>query len=321
MTAVAIGNHLDIYFLEKQNDFSPNTVRSIVLLLLKLCENWKVVVHFHFALPKEEVRSLLRSGTWKEKEFDEIFYDTDKFELAKSNIWMKKCGDEFTVKRFNKDVSRDVISQLSVELSQLKSIGLEYFETSTKSIDSAKEWINGADVREFVTLHTTRYYTSLENNLGVYIDVTKLAENNFYVVGSLTFSELDKKISLDNLPWIEKAIFPVHSKILEYLSLYNTNLYVDLSNNITRRNELDYTSTYEINHFGFEEDITNDVVFAKRSEEEQEKIDRLFSELEITLQDVKLDIEKDARESGVSLLTFLMSMKDFSKKGGNILLS
>jgi hypothetical protein len=186
-------------------------------------------------------------------EFVETYYDTTNKDLAKANVWLKKVEDKYYLKRF----AHSVHDGFAYEVQSFSTL-----EDVLESLTSFFPSIQISHLKPFATLPIIRYKQSLKEGVTLRFDITKLADDNYYSIGTIeTTSDLDElpSLLLDLEPWISKIQYPVHSKIQEYIYLYCPFKKVhskkmtndDVSNHSEKwvLEDDDYVSCASINHF------------------------------------------------------------------------
>ena len=281
---------------------SPSSnISFLVNILFSICflklQQSKRVVHLHFALEgKESIRKILCEFS-KPETFTEIFYDTIDFQLMNANIWLKQVKERFSLKTFIKDME----------------FGLEYREQFFSSLEETLDQLNVKDVKQFVIFQVTRYKRSY-GDIVVKFDITQFSEEDIYFSGTIE-SEGITSNALQELTWLTKLQFPVRSKVIEYLSTYHYNIYKKLkTKNIIM--DIDYISSYEINHFTSVQHLLEDKRQIKSEEQpkEREEINRYFKLLKITSKEGREDHENIAISSSCSLLQYLKVYYEHRKK-------
>jgi hypothetical protein len=164
--------------------------------------------------------------------------------------------------------------------------------------------ILATELNSFVSFEVDRYNIELKDapKSAICLDVVRFDESDFYLVGAVRFSVSTENDDYSILPTsLSPSLFyPVRSKIVEYLALYQATLYEKLkTRGIVESN---YFSSKGLNHFLMQpiEDIKN---------EEEVLISLYAKNLRLDAEELEQS-KKWAEEKGLTLLQFLKSAWD-----------
>jgi len=272
---------------------------TMVWFLFSLCykhlQKNKRVVHLHFALTREVLYKILADFP-SPTELVETFFDTESRDLARSNIWLKKVGERYSLKKFAKDLE----------------MGLEYWEQSYSSLEEALKEASSdlefklLEVKPFISLPVLRYKRSY-NEVLVQFDIATLGPEDFYCVG--VFEVTSSLLEIPCIPWISNVKIPVRSKIMEYFSSYEPKIYQQLEKLGLVTD--DYFCSYELNHHWarpFQEKTPKEP-----SAEDLIEIDRYF-ELLKTSPKAREEHKRLAHSFGDNLLEYLKEHYEHMKE-------
>jgi len=161
--------------------------------------------------------------------------------------------------------------------------GIDYLESTAllDGIEKIKEFIpdtikvNVEDIKEIASFPTKRYSSTM-NGVNVHFDAMKYGKL-YYLVGSLCLVNYDptKEIMDDSVfSFLDKAIYPVHSKIVTHLIKYDYKMFRILEKSgILLKVDI---FSYEEHSFYWSMDDIRDTPSSKLSMEDKKNFDEFY---------------------------------------------
>jgi len=165
---------------------------------------------------KEEVKFYRYRDLYLNTTFD--------IDLPSNGLWLRvrydRWGDEWSLKD-NNDFNSEMNDINKIE-DKIKSV-----EPKLKSFNTGGNLWN-LRLKQFADFYFSR--AVIENNqFKIFIDCVKFSPKDFYVVG--TFHKFDENPE-ERLNQLPKVCYPATTKIIEYLKIYNNDLFSRLVDNV-----------------------------------------------------------------------------------------
>jgi len=194
-------------------------------------------MHYYFGITGETLQFLqtiaMDLGSVEHVEMWKKYCDTKDFALSLSNCWLCNTNGQWNLKKLtesNKDFVRfenlDGTEEDPKLLKEIKKI-------LPKCTDES--FVSNLCPLTIASMKVSRYYFIKKRDITLYIDEAKFANQNWYLIGTLSL-KVGKLIDTNSLnDFLHSNIFqqlnvfyPVRSKIIEYISENNVDLYEQL---------------------------------------------------------------------------------------------
>ena len=250
----------NIIFEHRQLNKTPKTSEITLSKRLEDANTLKQST-IHFGVTSQTLQLLLNKHDFIKVEIEDTLFDTEDAWFMENNYWVKlrkKNGTSIGVliKHCIPEDQSIVSYQQTIDISLLKQYARKLRELKLEKDDFKLKIVD--------ILKTTRYEFKLPTNSIIRVDVTKFSNDDYYMVGSMDYNAFVEHFT----PFYEdiySTIFgPVRSKIDEYLSCYQEEIYKSLQLSDNQQ----YYSQHGLNRYYSDPLIDN--------EQNKERIEHFF---------------------------------------------